>query len=112
MIYNVYVNKKRGALAVKGFLKKLSKALFWLCFSPYAFVLVMSIYHAVFGFESKAFGTGKLICAYYGTEAFLESATVYFLFLLYFGIIPACLIYQGAYLAVKFCLRDKKKNSE
>ncbi len=97
---------------MKSFFKKTSKILFWLCFLPYAFILVNGIYHAIVGYENRAFVTGDIISTYYGMDAFLESVTVSYLFLLYFGIIPACAVYQVVYFIATLYFNNKNKNRD
>lgn len=99
-------------LAVKRFLKKLPKVLFLLCFLPYLFLAGAGIYYAFFGWEEFVLFSTREPQIFYGIEAFCQSALFWLYFLWYLWVIPACLIYQAIYLAVKFYLWVKKKNSE
>lgn len=97
---------------MKRFLKKLPKVLFLLCFLPWAFILIMGIYCAVFGYESREFLANEVTEIYYGAQGFAKGVHSCLVVFWYLGIILACLVYQGAYLFVKFYLWDKNKNSE
>ncbi len=92
--------------------RKVSFAVFLLCFLPYVFIIGVSTYYAIAGYEVRAFLSGELVKTLYGMQAFAESATFLIAVFWYFAIIPMCLAYQVIYLLVRFILWDKKKNGD
>lgn len=92
--------------------RKILFVLFLLCFLPYVFVLAVSTYYAIAGYEVRAFLSGELIKTLYGAQAFAELAIFLLAILWYFAIIPICLAYQVIYVIAKLILSNKKKNGD
>ena len=87
---------------------KLKKIILFITFIPYLYILSLSIYHAIFGYDVYTLILPVYVKTIYGIEAFREVFIINLLGLTFIPIIPICLIYQIVYLII-FIVKKYKK---
>ena len=87
--------------------RKISKTIFILSFLPYIILVLISLYHAIFGQDIYGF-LGGYIRTVYGMEAFLNTLVWNSLGLCFIPVLPIIAIYQIIYVINKFKNKLKK----
>jgi len=87
---------------------KIKKIILYITFTPYVYILLISIYHAIFGYDVYTLILPTYVETIYGLEAFKEVFILNLLGLTFIPIIPICLIYQLVYLII-FIVKKYKK---
>lgn len=87
---------------------KVLKIILYISFVPYIALLLMAIYHAIFGYDVYTWILPEYVRTIYGIEAFLESFIWNFLRLWYIPVLPLCLAYQIIY-AISYFSKTKKQ---
>ena len=77
---------------------KVFKIVFYISFITYIVLLLISIYHAINGYDVYTWILPEYVKTIYGMEAFLESLIWNGLRLCYIPLLPICLILQIIYL--------------
>lgn len=77
--------------------KKILRIVLWLSFVPYLFLIVYSLYHAIFGYDVYTMILPQYLRTIYGWDAFWEVFVWTALALCFIPIIPICLLYQIIY---------------
>ena len=78
----------------------ITKIIFILSFLPYIILVVISLYHAIFGHDIYAF-LGGYIRTDYGVEAFLDTLVWNALGLCFIPVLPIVAIYQIIFIIIK-----------
>jgi hypothetical protein len=76
---------------------KILKILLLLSFIPYLFLIVYSLYHAIFGHDVYTMILPQYVRTIYGWDAFLEVFVWTALGLCFIPILPICFLYQSIY---------------
>jgi len=87
---------------------KIKKIILFITFLPYIYILLLSTYHAIFGYDVYTLILPTYVKTIYGIEAFKEVFILNLLGLTFIPIIPICLIYQIVYLII-FIVKKYKK---
>lgn len=88
--------------------KKILRIVLWLSFMPYLFLIVYSIYYALFGYEVYTMILPQYVRTVYGWDAFVEVFVWTGLTLCIIPILPICFLYQIIYL-IRFGKPNKDK---
>lgn len=78
--------------------RKIYKIIFIISFLPYVILLLISLYHAIFGYDLYTMILPTYVKTLYGMEAFLQTLIWNSIRLCFIPILPICLIYQLIYL--------------
>ena len=88
--------------------KKIAKIIFILSFLLYIILILISLYHAIFGYDVYTLIKPKYVRTVYGIEAFGETLLWNALVLCVIPVLPIVLIYQVTYIIIKLLKRNKK----
>lgn len=88
---------------------KLKKIILIISFLPYIYILLLSFYHAIFGYDVYTLILPVYVKTIYGIEAFREVFIIKLLTLTFIPIIPICFIYQLVYLIIFLFKKYKKQ---
>jgi len=77
--------------------KKILRIVLWLSFIPYLFLIVYSLYHAIFGYDVYTMILPQYVRTIYGWDAFSEVFVWTALVLCFIPILPICFLYQIIY---------------
>jgi hypothetical protein len=77
--------------------RKILRIVLWLSFTPYIFLVVYSLYHAIFGYDVYTWVLSQYLRTVYGWDAFSEVFLWTSLSLCVIPIIPICFLYQIIY---------------
>lgn len=91
-------------------MKKALLIILIISFIPYVLLLGYGLYSAIFGYDVYTWILPMYVETLYGPDAFLEAVTILGLRMLFIPILPICLLYQIAFLAVKLILKFKNKS--
>ena len=91
---------------------KIAKIIFVLSFLPYVILILISLYHAIFGYDVYTLIKPQYIRTSYGTEAFGESLVWNSLVLCVIPVLPIVLIYQIIYIVIKIIIKLLKRNKK
>lgn len=86
----------------------ITKILFILSFLPYIILILISLYHAIFGNDIYAF-LGGYIRTDYGMKAFLDTFVWNVLSLCFIPVLPIVAIYQIIFIIIK--IKNKLRKS-
>lgn len=73
------------------------KVFLYISFIPYIVLLLIAIYHAVFGHDVYTLILPQYVKTIYGMEAFCEVLFLNTLILCYYPVLPICFLYQIIY---------------
>ena len=79
--------------------KRIFKILLLISLLPYVFLVLYSLYNAIFGYKSYTWILPHYLGTIYGWDAFLQVFILTGFVMLFTPIIPVCLSYQLIYLA-------------
>lgn len=82
--------------------KKLLKIVLWLSFIPYLFLIIYSLYYAIFGYDVYTMILPQYVRTTYGWDAFFEVFVWTALILCFIPVLPICFLYQIIYLIKSF----------
>lgn len=88
---------------------KILKVMLYISFLPYITILLISIYHAIWGYDVYTWILPEYVETIYGIEAFLETMVLNILRLWYIPVLPICLIFQIICI-ISYLLKRKKSN--
>jgi hypothetical protein len=77
--------------------RRILRIVLWLSFTPYIFLIIYSLYHAIFGYDVYTWILPQYLRTIYGWDAFLEVFLLMGLSLFVIPIIPICFLYQIMY---------------
>ncbi|MBO5141666.1 MAG: hypothetical protein J6C46_01475 [Clostridia bacterium] len=86
---------------------KVFKIVFFISLIPFIIIVLISLYHAIFGYDVYTWIIPTYVKTVYGFEAFLESLIWLGLTLIYIPVLPICLIIQIIYL-INYIIRKIK----
>ena len=90
--------------------RKLNKILLIISFLPYILLLLISLYHAIFGYYVYTLILPTYVKTIYGIEAFVSTLFWNALVVCFITILPICLLYQIVNLITYIIkkIKDKK----
>ena len=88
---------------------KIFKIIFWLSFLPYIILILISTYHAVFGYEVHTWFKGQYVRTIYGIDAFRDTIVWNGLRLCFVPILPISLIIEVIYIIIYIIKKIKIK---
>ncbi len=90
--------------------KKILRIVLCLSFIPYLFLIVYSLYHAIYGYDLNTWILPQYIRTIYGWDAFSEVFIWTALVLCVVPILPICLLYQIIYF-IRYLLNFIRRKS-
>ena len=92
--------------------KKIAKIIFILSFLPYIILILISLYHAVYGYDVYTLIKPQYVRTIYGIEAFGESLVWNALVLCVIPVLPIVFIYQITYIIINVIIKLLKRNKK
>ncbi len=89
--------------------EKINKILLIISFLPYVLLILISLYHSVFGYDVYTLILPTYVKTIYGMEAFLSTLSWNALLLCFIPILPICLLYQIINLTIYIINKIKHK---
>jgi hypothetical protein len=90
--------------------EKIYKILLVISFLPYVLLILISLYHSIFGYDVYTLILPTYVKTIYGMEAFISTLSWNALLLCFLPILPICLLYQIIYLTT--CIINKIKHNK
>lgn len=88
---------------------KIFRILLWLSFIPFIFLILYSLYHAIFGYDVYTWILPVYLRTIYGWDAFFEVFLWTAIAMCVIPILPICFIYQIIYF-IKHFIRVKSRD--